>query len=620
MAICPLVTFAVLRMPAQPAAAAPEPVPQVQSSQPVPSSILPEPAPPPSENAVTVAPARPVPLREGFDDTVQASLPWVLVGWMGGVLILSIRLLLGFVGVRRWCWNLGPLPNGLGARVALLSERVGLPGFCRVFVSPHVWGAVALGYLRPMVLLPAAMVTQMPPEMLEAVLAHELAHIRRYDLWVNLAQRVVETLLFYHPAVWWLSNRLRSERELCCDELAVRATRERLTYASALENAGRMRLAARQSTLALGLGQGRKSTLRRVRHILGLPPLPLDSRYWLAGVIAVALLVILAVPAVSVLIASTDKAAQGVNKDVADSGDSGFPRFAARTFNSEMGFDAFVQETPGAGSFRDPFLGLSPRWVGRTPSAVPLKIPACEIWGVQPAAPVTDWDGLVRAIDQTGIPGLQLSSATDSDLSYLARLTRLQHLNLAGSNITDAGLVYLQDLTGLRTLDLSGTRITAAGLIHLQGLTRLRRLDLSGTAGTGGGMGPLEYVIGLQGPLVREDRIVGGGRTEGGVGGPWSDTAVAGSSGWRYPISGSNPHLITDTGMQYLKGLAGLRELSLRNTQISDASLVYLKVLTKLQYLDVRGTQITEAGLGQLQQSLPARIRGDRHMLEAPLP
>ena len=83
---------------------------------------------------------------------------------------------------------------------------------------------VALGYLRPMVLLPATLVTQMPPEMLEAIIAHELAHIRRLDLWVNLAQRVVETLLFYHPAVWWLSSRLRSERELCCDELAVRVT------------------------------------------------------------------------------------------------------------------------------------------------------------------------------------------------------------------------------------------------------------------------------------------------------------------------------------------------------------------------------------------------------------
>ena len=108
-------------------------------------------------------------------------------------------------------------------------------GFSGVFISPTILQAMAVGYLRPMVLLPAAMVTQMQPEMLEAVIAHELAHIRRFDLWINLGQRVAETLLFYHPAVWWLSICLRSERELCCDELAVKATGRRLAYASTLE-------------------------------------------------------------------------------------------------------------------------------------------------------------------------------------------------------------------------------------------------------------------------------------------------------------------------------------------------------------------------------------------------
>jgi len=130
--------------------------------------------------------------------------------------------------------------------------------------------AMAVGYLRPMVLLPAAMVARMQPEMLEAVIAHELAHIRRLDLWINLAQRVTETLLFYHPAVWWLSNCLRRERELCCDELAVKATGERLTYASTLESLGRARSEAKRPLLAAGLGQDKKPTLGRVRHILGM--------------------------------------------------------------------------------------------------------------------------------------------------------------------------------------------------------------------------------------------------------------------------------------------------------------------------------------------------------------
>src|SRR4029434_3857909 len=104
-----------------------------------------------------------------------------------------------------------------------------------VFLSRQVAEAMAIGIVRPLVLIPAAWATEMPLEMLEAVIAHELAHLKRRDLWINLFQRIVETLLFYHPAVWWLSQRLRVERELCADELAVAATGKRLVYAKALE-------------------------------------------------------------------------------------------------------------------------------------------------------------------------------------------------------------------------------------------------------------------------------------------------------------------------------------------------------------------------------------------------
>jgi beta-lactamase regulating signal transducer with metallopeptidase domain len=300
MVVAPLVTFGVLRVPVAPAPPVPLLAPAIESSETVPRSV---PAPAPkalNKDMPPVGWAHQPPLRERFDRALQATLPWTLAGWMSGVLILSVRLLLGFLGIRRWRRNLEPLADDLRTRVALLSERLGLPGFSRVFVSRRAMEVVALGYLRPMVLLPAALVTRMPPEMVEAVIAHELAHIRRHDLWVNLAQRVVETLLFYHPAVWWLSNHLRRERELCCDALAVQATGERLTYASALETAGRVRLAPGQSALAVGLGQDRKFTLGRVRYVLGLPPAPRDSRVWLAGIVTFVAAAALALPAVSI--------------------------------------------------------------------------------------------------------------------------------------------------------------------------------------------------------------------------------------------------------------------------------------------------------------------------------
>ena len=91
-----------------------------------------------------------------------------------------------------------------------------------------------IGWLKPVVLLPASALAGLTPRQLEAILAHELAHIRRHDYLVNLLQTLVETLLFYHPAVWWLSRRIRVERENCCDDLAVSLCGDPVAYAAAL--------------------------------------------------------------------------------------------------------------------------------------------------------------------------------------------------------------------------------------------------------------------------------------------------------------------------------------------------------------------------------------------------
>jgi hypothetical protein len=159
-----------------------------------------------------------------------------------------------------------------------------------------------------MVLLPVTMLTQLPPEMLEAIIAHELAHIRRLDLWVNLMQRVVETLLFYHPVVWWLSNRLRNEREFCCDELAAKATGNRRMYASALEYAGRAKLATSRSSLVVNFGRHKMETLARVRHVLGMSSSFKQSRYWLAGVLTLAAVITLGIVAQIAVVGSDAKA------------------------------------------------------------------------------------------------------------------------------------------------------------------------------------------------------------------------------------------------------------------------------------------------------------------------
>jgi hypothetical protein len=209
MILCPVVTFSVIdiesKVPAQAMTSPPAGPVERPDKSPLPAlaghraESIPLPAP-----AVTAA----LPTSQGrvtWQEKVDAVsidvLPWALCVWIAGVLLLSARLLLGYVGVWRWRHDLKPLPDDVSSCVSRLASQLGLTGFDRVFISPHAAGVVAVGCLRPMVLIPASLVTRMPVDMLQAVIAHELAHIRRFDLWINLAQRCLETLLFFHPAV-----------------------------------------------------------------------------------------------------------------------------------------------------------------------------------------------------------------------------------------------------------------------------------------------------------------------------------------------------------------------------------------------------------------------------------
>jgi TonB family protein len=135
----------------------------------------------------------------------------------------------------------------------------------RVLVAAAGESPAVIGWLRPAILLPAATLLNLTPDQLEAVLAHELAHIRRQDYLVNLLQVVAETLLFYHPAVWWVSARMRHERELCCDDLAVRSCGDALCYARALTRLERLRLTAP----AMAMGSNGGSMLYRIQRLMG---------------------------------------------------------------------------------------------------------------------------------------------------------------------------------------------------------------------------------------------------------------------------------------------------------------------------------------------------------------
>ena len=314
MAICPVATYLWLETPRAdvaetidaddaPAFASPPETVRLETPTPEPSEVAVS-----RERAETTHASVPLPtaseptprtavvqdLRDKIVEVGRRAVPWSLAAWLAGVVVLGGRMLLGVAGSYRWRRGLLPLPDELRRRAAALGKRFGAAAD-RIWLSPSAVGPLVVGYLKPLVLLPASLAAGMPPELLEAVIAHELAHVRRLDPLVNLVERIIETLLFYHPALWWLSSRVRAEREICCDEMAVQHTGDPVAYASALEQAGRMRLATAQPVPAVGLLDGRKPLLARIRLILGTGQTERNlASSWPAGLLAVAMVVAVA--------------------------------------------------------------------------------------------------------------------------------------------------------------------------------------------------------------------------------------------------------------------------------------------------------------------------------------
>ena len=162
---------------------------------------------------------------------LASAAPWLVLVWLVGVLALSIWNLGAWVAVQHLkSLTTRPASADVVAAAARLSNRLGLTRSVRLLQSAVIDSPLVIGMIKPVILLPASVLTDLPVAHLEALLAHELAHVLRHDYLVNLLQVAAETLLFYHPAVWWLNRRIRAEREICCDDLAVAVTRDRATY------------------------------------------------------------------------------------------------------------------------------------------------------------------------------------------------------------------------------------------------------------------------------------------------------------------------------------------------------------------------------------------------------
>jgi beta-lactamase regulating signal transducer with metallopeptidase domain len=205
--------------------------------------------------------------RRWAGERFDALLPALVWAWAAGVILLGLRVAGGWFSLKRLEEGARPVAEEWREALARVARRVGVARAVRLCQSALVEVPTVVGHLRPLILIPASALTGLSPEQLEAVLAHELAHVRRHDYLVNLLQTAAETLLFYHPAAWWVSRRARAEREHACDDVAVRATGDVLLYARSLAQMEHLRR-ERGETPALALAANGGSLMQRIQRLV----------------------------------------------------------------------------------------------------------------------------------------------------------------------------------------------------------------------------------------------------------------------------------------------------------------------------------------------------------------
>ena len=196
-----------------------------------------------------------------FETYFENNLPLVVTFWFVGFIIFSLRFIGGALYVQRLkTTGLHSLDNAWHNRLNYLSSKLHLTLAVQIFESTQINVPITIGHLKPIILLPLGMISGLPQDQIEAIISHELAHIKRYDFLINMIQTFIETLFFYHPVVWWFSSLINSERENCCDDIAIQTCGDAMSYSKALYNIQQMK--KNESALAMA-AIGKKNQLYR---------------------------------------------------------------------------------------------------------------------------------------------------------------------------------------------------------------------------------------------------------------------------------------------------------------------------------------------------------------------
>ncbi|MCG8433301.1 MAG: M56 family metallopeptidase [Gammaproteobacteria bacterium] len=213
---------------------------------------------------------------------IESVLPFAVIAWIAGVFVLSVRFASSLRDVQRLQNSANEaVPGEWVAVLQKLISDLGMQPRIRIAISDLVQSPLVVGWIKPMILFPTSALSGLSVQQLEMILAHELAHIQRNDYLINLYQVLIETLLFYHPAVKWISTRIRIERERCCDDLAVDVCGDALAYARALTRLEDMRVHMNEPQLQLGIAD--HELLDRIQRLVARSPRNQNGSIWVLG-------------------------------------------------------------------------------------------------------------------------------------------------------------------------------------------------------------------------------------------------------------------------------------------------------------------------------------------------
>lgn len=233
-------------------------------------------------------------------NALESAIPWLVVVYMLGVALHVIRLMGGWIYLSRLRQTAhAVLPESWSTALSTVTEQLQLNRKIYLKASSWIKSPVQVGHLRPFIIVPEGLASILTIREMEALLAHEIAHILRNDYLINWIQSVVEVLFFYHPAVWFINNQVRKEREHACDDLALQVIEDPRALAKALVAHEELSVAA-QPRLALGFTGHRNQLLHRVKRILNMTPMNTKPAFhWPSltlGLVALLLLVQAVIP------------------------------------------------------------------------------------------------------------------------------------------------------------------------------------------------------------------------------------------------------------------------------------------------------------------------------------